>query len=136
MRGTSVACPHSVPVPRIWNVVLHQHDDASFTARVRVDGKLLRPDCVACTGPATIAYLQEALIDVREADELAVRAQGKGGIRTAQVTDAAQAVGWFQQQIPVEVPSDDTAPGAKSGTRPIVRPRPLGGQPKPDSQAS
>lgn len=101
-----------------------------------MDGKLLRPDCVACTGAATIAYVQEALVDVREHDTLSVRAQGEGGFRTTRVTDAAQALRWFKEQMPAAVRGDPTAAGAKSGTRPIVRPGATAKPSKPDSKVS
>lgn len=93
----------AVSASRQWSIVLHEHDDASFTARVWVDGKLLRPDCVACPKAVAIAYLREALVDARAYDQLSLRAQGRRGIRSTRVTEVARAIRWFEDaELPVQ----------------------------------
>jgi hypothetical protein len=106
-----------VQSPRLWNIVLHQHGDASCTARVWVDGKLLLPDCVGRPAAAALEYVGEALVDVRPEDRLALRVQGGAAIRTWRAEDVESATRWLSQRV--EVPST-CSDGAKSGTRPIV----------------
>jgi hypothetical protein len=98
---------------RLWNVVVHRHEDVSFTARVWVDGKLLLPECVGCPAAAALAYVEEALVDVRAADQLALRAQGSGGIRTFRASHSELALRWLDECMQAE--------GAKTGTHSIVR---------------
>jgi hypothetical protein len=115
----------TVRAPRRWSVVLHRHEDASYTARVWVDGKLLRPDCVGCTDAAALAYAAEALVDARPEDQLALRTQGAGAIRTWDAADAISATRWLaerMQAMAVATCSDDMYSDANSGTRPIVPP--------------
>lgn len=104
---------------RLWSIVLHQHEDASYTARVSVDGKVLLPECVACAGEAAIAYIVAALVDARLEDQLMLRAQGSGAIRTWRAKDAASAARWLSEQMP-SLSAATCSDGAKSGTRPIV----------------
>ena len=101
---------------------MHQHEDSSFTARVRVDGRLLRPDCVACSRVATLAYVEAALVDARHADRLVVRVQGAGGIREFSTTRASEVMHWLASEVPVAACRDAKPEGAQSGTRPIVGP--------------
>jgi hypothetical protein len=111
-----------VSKPRVWSIVVHLHEDSSLTARIWVDGRLLRPDCVACTRTATLGYVEAALIDARREDKLVIRVQGKGGIRALSSQEAAQTVQWLREQLPVDECEDANREGARSGTRPIVRP--------------
>ena len=107
--------------PRRWNVVLHQHEDASFTARVWVDGTLLLPDCVACGTQAALEYVIEALVDVRPGDAIEVRTQGVTGVQSCRAPDASHVRRWLQEKMPVPYADSGVAEGAKSGTRRIVR---------------
>jgi hypothetical protein len=97
--------PSTVSKGRFWNIVLHRHDDASLTARVWVDGKLLRPDCVSQPAAPALAYLDAALLDVREGDPLTLRAQGSGGIRTLRAqTRLLLSFGWPSVSRPTSPP--------------------------------
>jgi hypothetical protein len=88
-----------ITAARVWRIVVHAHPDHSFTVRVWVDGKLLLPDCVACTSATAIAYVAEALIDARQSDELAVRTQGKGGSHAFRAADAAAVGHWLAERM-------------------------------------
>jgi hypothetical protein len=105
---------------RRWNLVLHRHEDGSFTVRVWVDGKLLRPDCVGCSAAAALAYAAHALVDARPDDQLALRTQGDGHIEVCGVRDAIGATRWLAEQTEA-MQEAARCEGAKSGTRPIVR---------------
>jgi hypothetical protein len=107
--------------PRRWSVVVHQHEDASVTARVWVDGKLLLPDCVGCSGAGALAYVEEALIDVRPGDALELRAQGSGGIRTFRPPDPTVASRWLAYRLDADAEASAPLEAVGSGTRPIVR---------------
>jgi hypothetical protein len=106
--------------PRRWNVVLHRHEDGSFTVRVWVDGKLLRPDCVGCSSAAALAYTAAAFVDACPNDQLALRTQGGGDIALCDATDAVGATRWLAERIKA-MQAADCSEGAKSGTRRIVR---------------
>jgi hypothetical protein len=109
-----------IVAPRLWSIVLHRHTDASFTARVWVDGKLLLPDCVGRSRGTVLSYLGEALIDARGDDRLAVRSQGCGAIESFPATDPESAKQWLMEQLRSDTHGEPD-PGAESGTRPIVR---------------
>jgi hypothetical protein len=106
--------------PRLWNVVLHRHEDSTSTARVWVDGKLLLPGCIACSGHEALCYLGEALSDARRGDGLALRVQGRGGMRVFSTRDPSEAISWLAEQPRMVACSDAAAEGPQSGTRPIV----------------
>lgn len=83
--------------PRLWNIVVHDHGDKTFTVRVWVDGKLLRPDCVACSVENALAYVEEALVDVHDGDQLEVRTQGDGDTSTFRAADAVTIIRWLEE---------------------------------------
>lgn len=121
--GTFVArVVPKMSAPRFWNLVLHVHDDGSYTVRVWVDGHLLRPDCVACDAAAALHYVREALLDVRHQDTIEVRAQGALGADFCRPADAESAQRWLRAKMPAPRADSGCADGAKSGTRRIVRP--------------
>ena len=118
--------------PRRWNVVLHRHEDASFTARVWVDGKLLCPDCVGCSAAAALAYIADALVDAYPGDELALRTQGCGDIDTCQPSDAVSAIRWLLAWM--DTMDAGAHPGwANSIARPLLRDA---STQRPDAKAS
>jgi hypothetical protein len=104
----------TVPSPRLWRIVVHQHNSSTFTVRVWVDGKLLLPDCAGCPAAAALAYIDEALVDARPDDRLSLRTQGEAGIRTFRATELEIARRWLEERMQRD--------GATSGTRAAVDP--------------
>lgn len=110
----------SSPRPRRWSVVVHRHEDASFTARVWVDGKLLRPDCVGCSAAAALCYVADALVDAYPDDQLTLRTQGGGVVEASRAVDAPGAIAWLATRLEAMQPAAFPE-GAQSGTSAIVR---------------
>ena len=101
--------------------MVHRHEDSSLTARVWVDGQLLRPDCVACTRRATLRYVEAALVDIRGEDRLVLRVQGVGGLRAFPHQQTARALSWLAEQLPLDAREEAEVEAAHAGTRRIAR---------------
>jgi hypothetical protein len=99
-----VAPGHEVTKRRNWNVVLHKHDDGLLTMRVRVDGQPVLPDCVGEPSTTALAYVDAALVDVLDDDQLTLRAQGSDCIVTHRATSKTVAVRWLKEHIAAASP--------------------------------
>lgn len=98
---------------RVWSIVVHHHEDGSFTVRVSVDARTLRPECVSCSASAALAYVEGALADVRSDDQLLVRVQSTRAFETLRATTVQAAKRWLLERPPL-------GGQAESGTRGLV----------------
>lgn len=109
--------------PRLWSIAVHVHNDATITARVHVEGRLLLPTCESQTLEQALGYVAAVLVDYRERDRLALRKQGAAGTDWNLGADSPQlALGWLRERLTQSTVAEaPTAEGHRSGTRPVLR---------------